>query len=159
LTQASELCYTTIIQLFKQDITGEPSLEAVRLLNRMIKERKYEVHPKVISCLLHLRLKQELNVRASQARADKEETKHIAVREKDGKKMRKKDRPHLSKKAKKVLKDNKAIEAELKEAGAEVDREARSAQVHRSNSALSHLVALISLPAHRNSETRLRALF
>jgi nucleolar complex protein 3 len=44
----------------QSDLTGVPSLEAVRLLNRMIKERRYQVHPNLLSCLLHLRLKTEL---------------------------------------------------------------------------------------------------
>ncbi|KAH9946186.1 nucleolar complex-associated protein 3 [Epithele typhae] len=101
---------STLIKVFRTDLTGEPSLEAVRLLNRMIKERKYQVHPEVLSCLFHLRLKSELGVRAS-------ETKGKAT-----------DQPHLSKKAKKVLKERKEIEKDMHEAAAEVDQEERASR-------------------------------
>ena len=39
------------------------------------------------------------------------------------------DQPHLSKKAKKVLKEKKEIEKEMQEAAAEVDKEERAANV------------------------------
>jgi nucleolar complex protein 3 len=105
---------------------GEASLDAVRHLNRMIKERRFAVHPNVLSCLLHLRLKTELHdVRASQSRASKEEAGDILQK----RKQRKKDGPHLSKKAKKALKDNKVIQAEMKEAEAEIDKEERANRV------------------------------
>ncbi|EPQ58153.1 nucleolar complex-associated protein 3 [Gloeophyllum trabeum ATCC 11539] len=127
--KSSELCLNTIVKVFRQDLTGAPSLELVRLLNRMIRERKYNVHPNVLSCLLHLRLKTELNVRASESKAEKEgdsakgQQKRIS-RHGKGKKT---DAPHLSKKAKKVLKEQMEIQKEMKEAAAEVDREERAA--------------------------------
>jgi nucleolar complex protein 3 len=118
--------------VFRNDNTGTPSLEAVRLLNRMIKERHYDVHPRVLFCLLHLRLKTELvNVRASKEHVDKA-GKHS---ESKAKLKRAKGKgnavmlPHLSKKAKKALKESKVIQAELHEAEAEVDREELASQV------------------------------
>jgi len=122
--QSSDLCLNTLIKVFRADNTGEASLEAVRLLNRMIKERKFNVHPNVLSCLLHLRLKTELGVRASETKADKE---HRGKPQTKGKgKGKKADQPHLSKKAKKVLKEKKEIEKEMREAAAEVDKEERA---------------------------------
>ena len=113
-------------------MTGAPSLEAVRLLNRMIKERHYNVHPRVLSCLLRLRLKTDLvNVRASKEHVDKAD-KHS---ESKAKLKRAKGKgknvvlPHLSKKTKKALKETKEIQAELHEAEAEVDREELATQV------------------------------
>src|ERR1700753_1132603 len=103
--------------LFQRDLTGEPSLEAVRFLNRMIKEKRYAIHPNALRCLSHLRLKRELDVRASQTRVDKAKTN---TSDEPQKKLRKKDRQHLSKKARKALKENKAIRNEMKEAEAEV---------------------------------------
>jgi len=98
----------------------------------MIKERHYDVHPRVLSCLLHLRLKTELvNVRASKEHVDKA-SKHS---ESKAKLKRAKGKgkavtlPHLSKKAKKALKESKVIQAELHEAEAEVDREELASQV------------------------------
>lgn len=98
----------------------------------MIKERKFNVHPDVLSCLLHLRLKVELNVRASQFKADREERMRpmpkgrAADRRAKGKPV---DQPHLSKKAKKASKENKKIQKELHEAEAEVDKDERATRV------------------------------
>jgi hypothetical protein len=112
-------------------LTGVPSLELVRLLNRMIKERKFNVHPEVLSCLTYLRLKTELGVRASESKVDRPETKAVpkgkaAARRAKGKAT---DQPHLSKKAQKALKEKKAIQKEMHEAAAEVDKEERAANV------------------------------
>ncbi|KAG9037032.1 hypothetical protein FS842_003385 [Serendipita sp. 407] len=126
---SSERCLNALVMVFKDDQTGVPSLEAVRLLNRMIKERHYSVNPRVLSCLLHLRLKNELkNVRASKEHADKKlsGTKAKAKRAKGkGKAV---DAPHLSKKAKKALKETKQIRVEMEEAEAVVDEEDRATQ-------------------------------
>lgn len=120
--------------MFRADATGEPSLEIVRLLNRMIKERKYHVHPEVLTCLFHLRLKSELGVRASETKIDKDADNggktfskgRAAARRAKGKVV---DQPHLSKKAKKALKERKEIAKEMHEAAAEVDKEERAARV------------------------------
>ncbi|KAF9264710.1 NOC3p-domain-containing protein [Marasmius fiardii PR-910] len=123
-----DLCLATLIRVLKADSTGTASLEIVRLLNRMIKEKRYNVHPAAISCLLYLRLKTELGgVRSSDTKASKEQTQ-------DGKKTRAKkkkgkDEAHLSKKAVKALKERREIEKEFKEAEAEVDKEER-ANIH-----------------------------
>ncbi|PCH38232.1 nucleolar complex-associated protein 3 [Wolfiporia cocos MD-104 SS10] len=123
-SQSSDLCLNALIKVFRADNTGDASLEVVRLLNRMIKERKFNVHPEVLSCLLHLRLKTELGVRASESKADKEPRGKAQPK---GRKAKKAERPHLSKKGKKVLKENKEIEKEMREAEAEVDKEERAA--------------------------------
>lgn len=125
--QSSDLCLNSIIKVFRADSTGEASLEVVRLINRMIKERKFNVHPDVLSCLLHLRLKTELGVRASESKADKGERGNAYV--KGRAKGKKADQPHLSKKARKVLKEKKQIAKEMQEAEAEVDKEERAATV------------------------------
>ena len=115
-------------------------MEIVRLLNRMIKERKYQVHPEVLSCLYHLRLKSELGLRASETKVDKDagvgagkalSKGRAAARRAKGKAV---DQPHLSKKAKKALKERKEIEKEMHEAAAEFDKEERAARVRRSPS-------------------------
>jgi nucleolar complex protein 3 len=123
LFQSSDLCLNTLISVFRSDESGIASLELVRLLNRMIKERRFRVHPHVLDCLLHLRLKTELGVRASESRIERETPKS---HDKKGKKGRA-EKIHLSKKAKKARKEKKEIEKEMKEAEAEVDREERSA--------------------------------
>lgn len=100
----------------------------------MIKERRFHVHPDVLSCLIHLRLKTELGVRSSDSRADKEEKKtaktfskgKAAARRAQGKAT---DQPHLSKKAQKILKEKKEIQREFRDAEAEVDKEERASTV------------------------------
>ena len=96
----------------------------------MIKERKFNVHPNVMFCLLDLRLKTELGgVRASQSKAEKEKPINTmskgkaAARRAKGKPTA---QPHLSKAAKKKLKETRKIEEEMKEAEAEVDNEEKA---------------------------------
>ncbi|KAF8894583.1 nucleolar complex-associated protein 3 [Infundibulicybe gibba] len=123
----SDLCLDTIIGVFREDNTGAASLEIVRLLNRMVKERHFNVRPEVFSCLLHLRLKTELSVRASNSRADSAKTSHHPNNKKGGQRAGKGVEPsHISKKAKKALKEKKEIEKEFREAEAEVDKEERA---------------------------------
>ena len=128
--QSSDLCLNTLIGIFRNDLTGVTSLEAVQLLNRMIKERHFNVHPDVLTCLLHLRLKSELGVRASDSRVDKEEKTKIksktVIRRTKGKST---ELPYLSKKTKKALKEKQGIEREVREAEAEVDKEERARMV------------------------------
>ncbi|KAH8099477.1 nucleolar complex-associated protein 3 [Cristinia sonorae] len=127
----SDLCLNTVISVFRADNTGEASLELVRLLNRMVKERKFKVHPEVLSCLVHLRLRNEHGVRSSDSRADKPSDRsgktyasnRAAQRRAKGKAT---DQPHLSKKAKKVMKERQEIQKEMREAEAEVDKEERA---------------------------------
>lgn len=96
------------------------------MLNRMIKERKFAIHPNVLSCLLHLRLRTELEVRASDTKVEKEGQN---VRDQRRRKGRRAEQPYLSKKAKKALKEKKEIEKEMHEAEAEIDKEERAATV------------------------------
>ena len=95
----------------------------------MIKERHFNVHPEVLTCLLHLRLKSELGVRASDSRVDKEEKTKTYPKGKPGSRRNKgksAEQPYLSKKTKKALKEKKGIEREVREAEAEVDKEERA---------------------------------
>ncbi|KAH6918617.1 nucleolar complex-associated protein 3 [Coprinopsis sp. MPI-PUGE-AT-0042] len=123
--ETSEKCLGTVNSVFRADQTGEASLEIVRILNRMIKERRFKIHPNVLSCLLNLRLRTELSTRASQTTADRRggDDNHT---DKKGKKQKKVEKPHISKKAKKALKERKEIEKEMREAEAEVDKEERA---------------------------------
>ncbi|CAE6510140.1 unnamed protein product [Rhizoctonia solani] len=128
--ESSDLCSDTLIAVIRADTTGAPSLEAVRLLNRMIKERRFLIHPKVLNCLLHLRLKTELGVRANRETIDRpEEKKERGKKLRKGKKANAKEgQVYLSKKAKKALKANKEVANEMAEAAAEVDKEERANQ-------------------------------
>ncbi|KIK59884.1 hypothetical protein GYMLUDRAFT_97587 [Collybiopsis luxurians FD-317 M1] len=128
-TKTSQHCLDTLIKVFRDDLTGTASLEVVRLLNRMIKEKRFNVHPAALSCLLHLRLKSELGVRASESKADKNSPLKIRSKGKDAARRAKgksSDQPHLSKKAVKALKERKEIEREFRDAEAEIDKEERA---------------------------------
>jgi nucleolar complex protein 3 len=125
------MCLDTIIHIFHSDLTGEFSLEIVRLLNRMIKEKLFQIQPKVLSCLVHLRLKTELKTRTSDTKMDKAVTKphskgKAAARRAKGKPT---DQPHASKKSRKAMNEQKEIDRELREAEAEVDKEERDIRV------------------------------
>lgn len=124
----------------------------------MIKERRFNVNPDVLSCLLHLRLKTELGVRSSESKADKEETAKTyskgkaAARRAKGKAT---DQPHLSKKLKKVLKEKKEIEREFRDAEAEVDKDDRASTVGVYWGRISYDQCILMprascFPAHRN---------
>jgi nucleolar complex protein 3 len=151
--QLSDLSFQSIITVFKHDTTGQPSLELVRLLNRMVKERHYRVHPKVISSLLHLRLKSELHVRSSDLRADREEKDTGAKL-----KGKKKEKVHLSKKAKKARKERKEIEQEMEEAEAEVDAEDRAKTVGHVDTTMATRTNSFSALAYRNPKAPIRPL-
>lgn len=119
------MCLETIIKVFRADLTGQPSLEIVQVLNRMVKERHFQVDPEVLSSLLHLRLKTELGVRASDTRAEKKSMTKDTIR--NGRARAKAGgQVHTSKRAKKVLREKKEIEHEFREAEAEVDKEERA---------------------------------
>ncbi|KAF8212271.1 nucleolar complex-associated protein-domain-containing protein [Mycena galopus ATCC 62051] len=127
--KSSDLCLDAIIKVFRADLTGKASLEIVRLLNRMVKERRFNIHPTVLSCLLHLRLKTELGVRASESQTDKPDPVKRNSYGKDAQRRAKGKptaQPHLSKKARKALKEKKEIDREFREAEAEVDKEERA---------------------------------
>jgi len=96
------------------------------MLNRMIKERGFSIHPNVLSCLLYLRLRTELGVRASDTKVEKEGQNTRDQRRRKGKKA---EQPYLSKKAKKALKEKEEIDKEMHEAEAEVDKEERATTV------------------------------
>ena len=95
-------------------------------------------------CLLDLRLKTELaGIRASQSKADKEKPANTlskgkaAARRAKGKAT---EQPHLSKKARKKLKETQEIEEEMREANAEVDREERASVVWKLSDILMMMI-------------------
>lgn len=152
--QGSELCHTSLVKVFQEDATGTVSLEVVRLLHRMIKESKYRVNPNVLSCLLHLRLKSEIGVRASNTSAERERAKNTG-KEKRGKGTAA-AQTHLSKKARKVQKEKETVRKEMKDAEVEVDKEERDKTVweHYGEFPCAKPFPL----AHRDVETCLRSL-
>jgi nucleolar complex protein 3 len=114
-------CRETLETLFQQDEDGNASLEAVTMLTKMMKAKNYHFDESVLNTFLHLRLLGELSVKASYNSVDKPERED---QEYAGKKIKQK-REFRTKKLRKQLKENKAIEKEFKEADAAVSHEER----------------------------------
>lgn len=133
----SQACADALVEVLRRDLGGDVSLEVVRLLNRMIKERHFKVNAKVLNILLHLRLKDEVGGRRSNTvRADREKKSEASTKqERNGKSfksgkgkakpkdVRKGQGEHLSKKTVKKLREIKEVEKDMREAEAEVDKE------------------------------------
>ena len=114
-------CIETLEAFFEADEDGAPSLEAVTLLTKMMKDKDYYVREDVLNTFLKLRLLSELSVRSSSTKADRPDD----LSRLHGKKVKKNQWEHRSKKEKKVARERKAVEKEYKEADATVSHEER----------------------------------
>ena len=110
----------TLDDFFDADDDGAPSLEAVTLLTKMMKARDYRIQESVLSTFFHLRLLSELSAKSSMSKTDKAEE----VPTYRGKKLKAKWQPR-SKKERKVARERKAVEKDMKEADATVTHEDR----------------------------------
>lgn len=108
-------------EYFDQDTDGGPSLEAVNLLTKMMKARDYDVREEVLNTFFHLRLLNELSIKASTDRVDKNED----VSKLHGRRAKKEKFEHRSKKDRKLAKERKAVEKDMQEADAAVDFKSR----------------------------------
>ena len=145
----------TFNQVFRNDVSAIYSQTLVRLVARMIKERKFQVHPNVLSCLLHLRLRGELDAmrrgRGSKTKGqDHEHTKGKGIFKSD---IRKKWQTKNQKKREKEMKE---VQKEMAEAEAEVDTEERAQIV--SPMILGKSVTHQAVAANRDLEKSLRPL-
>jgi len=111
-------CRETLEDIFHKDEDGVVSLEAVRLLSKMMKAKEYRIHDVVLDTFLHLRLLSEFSSKASRDRVDKPEDDAP-----QGKKKHKKE--FRTKRERKVEKERKVVEKDMKEADALVSHEAR----------------------------------
>lgn len=111
----------TVKTFFEADEDGQPALEAVTLLTKMMKAKDYDVKEDVLDTFLHLRLLTELSLKASTTQVERSGD----VSRLYGKKVKKEKWEHRSKKEKKLAKERKAVEKDMKEADASVDYESR----------------------------------
>ena len=116
----AELVFNTFVSVFKADLSAQHSQTLVRLIARMMKERKFQVNPKILGCLLHLRLIHELDPKRETKKKDDQGTKVKAKFKSD---VREKWR---TKNQKKKDKEMKEIRKEMAEAEAEVNEEERA---------------------------------
>ncbi|KAI9777067.1 MAG: hypothetical protein M1835_005331, partial [Candelina submexicana] len=113
-------CRETLESLFRDDESGTPSLDAVSLISRMMKARNYRVDESLLNTFLHLRLLSEFSYKGSQNHIDKAEEQPQVKG-----KMLKEKKVFRTKKQRKLQKERKVIESEMKEADAAVSHEER----------------------------------
>ncbi|KAL9101007.1 MAG: hypothetical protein Q9163_003692 [Psora crenata] len=115
-----EKCLETIEAFFRNDEDGTPSLDAVSLITRMMKARNYQVDERVLNTFMQLKLLSEFSSKASQNHVDKPTgDDHLS-----GKKPKFK-KEFRTKKQRKLMKQQKVVEKDFKEADAIVSHEQR----------------------------------
>ncbi|GAA97749.1 uncharacterized protein L969DRAFT_97437 [Mixia osmundae IAM 14324] len=128
--ETSDQCLAAIVTIFANDLSGADSLHIVRLINRMARAKEFNIHPGILTCLLHLRLRDDLgNLRASDSRVDRP----IANGQANGAKVHGRDvgkknslkEQHISKKVRKARKDRAGIVKEIAEAEESISKETR----------------------------------
>ncbi|KIN07399.1 hypothetical protein OIDMADRAFT_150892 [Oidiodendron maius Zn] len=112
-------CRETIETLFRNDEDGTPSLDAVALLTKMMKGRGFRVDESVLNTFLHLRLLSEFSWKASTNHVDKR-----SMENGDNAKAKQK-KVFLTKKERKLSRERKVVEKEMKQADASVSHEER----------------------------------
>lgn len=115
-------CRETVETLFRDDDSGIPSLDAVSQLTKMMKSRNYLVDESVLNTFLQLRLLSEFSGKASQNNIDRQsDGEGMTV---NGKKPKQR-KEFRTKKQRKLERERKIIEKEMKEADATVSHEER----------------------------------
>jgi len=112
-------CRETIETLFRNDDDGTPSLDAVALLTKMMKGRGYRVDESVLNTFLHLRLLSEFSGKGSTNFVEKSQDDEFG-----GKRLKEK-KVFRTKKERKLMKERKIVEKEMKQADATVSHEDR----------------------------------
>ncbi|KAF2100435.1 nucleolar complex protein-like protein 3 [Rhizodiscina lignyota] len=113
-------CVETLETMFATDEDGTASLDAVTTLTKMTKAKHYLVDEAVLNTFLHLRLLSEFSHKGSHAGVDKDTE---STQGKD--KKQKEKREFRTKKQRKILREQKVVEKEMKEADATVSHEER----------------------------------
>ncbi|KAL7626870.1 hypothetical protein AAE478_003644 [Parahypoxylon ruwenzoriense] len=103
--------------LFKDDEEGRPAMEAVSLLSKMVKAREYQVNERVINLFLHLRLLSEFSGKASKDSVERTNG--------DNGKKSKARKEFRTKRERKQIKEQKALQKDMAQADALVSHEER----------------------------------
>lgn len=111
-----EKCLKALETLFQEDEEGRPAMEAVSLVSKMMKAREYQVDESVVNLFLHLRLMSEFSGQASKD--------HVERNEEDARKPKHK-KEFRTKKTRKLMKEQKAIQKDMAIADALVSHEER----------------------------------
>ena len=110
-SEARKVVKSSLEEVFRGDLRGEISREAVRLINHLVKSRKHNVRNEVVDVLLALRIK---NVNL-----DKEKEEEIEMKKRDARKKKLLNKGKDSKQEKKRKKKLEGLEKELLEARGE----------------------------------------
>ena len=113
-------CIQAFESFFDEDDDGAPSLEAVSLLTKMMKAKDYRVSEEVLNTFFHLRLLSELSPESG-----KQEDRKGDISKLHGRRVKKEKWEHRSKKQRKLARERKAVEKDMKEADASVNHEER----------------------------------
>lgn len=160
----AEMCLQAIITVFRQDVAANHSFTLLRLIARMIKERHFKVHPNVMACLLHLRLRSELSMDEDDGKKGKGKGRGKSGRGKDKEREQPKVKSEvrkqwMTKNRRKAEKERKEVEKELEAAEAEVDVEERKTVVS-TQCALFKAISHLALDSKRRpSRTFLSSTF
>ncbi|EME44886.1 hypothetical protein DOTSEDRAFT_105609, partial [Dothistroma septosporum NZE10] len=111
-------CREAIEKLFQEDEEGHASLDMVTQLTKMMKGKSYNVHESVLNTFLHLRLLSEFSHKAAPNHVDKDKPDENFKKPKFKKEFR-------TKREKKVMRERKQVEKEMKQADAAVSYEER----------------------------------
>ncbi|POR31347.1 Nucleolar complex-associated protein 3 [Tolypocladium paradoxum] len=103
--------------LFREDEEGRPTLEAASLLTKMMKAREFEVDETALNLFLSLRLLSEFSGKASQDKVDRHNP--------DGPRAKKGKKEFRTKRERKNMKEQKALEKDMAQADALVSHEER----------------------------------
>ncbi|KAI1124986.1 nucleolar complex-associated protein-domain-containing protein [Nemania abortiva] len=109
-----EKALSAIITLFTEDEEGRPSFEAVSTLCRMMKAKEFLVHENVVNLFLHLRLLSEFSGKASNDSVD------LPMESR-----KKQKREFRTKRERKKLKEERALQKDMDRADANVLHEER----------------------------------
>lgn len=113
-------CADTLKTLFESDDDGATSYEAVGVLAKMLRAKDFRVREEVLDIFLHLRLLTELAPVNTSHDADAEARPKL-----HGRKAKKEKWEHRSKKERKIARERKVVEKDMREADASVDFEER----------------------------------
>ena len=107
MTEDRKRCIDSIVTVFQKDEEGRSSLDTVRLIHKMLKDRHFSANEEVINTFLHLRALHEFKSRVSMT--------HVDFNMSGSKKGRwvKTPRVHYSQKQRQQLREEKKVQKEL----------------------------------------------
>jgi nucleolar complex protein 3 len=114
INQDGVKCLEALQTLFKEDEEGRPTNDAVALLSKMMKAREFQVDESVVNLFLSLRLLSEFSGKASKDRVENDDAP-----------LKRKKKEFRTKRHRKALKEQKALDKDMANADASFSHEER----------------------------------